>query len=604
MQYNYRAFSELAGPLQKPFLGLSGSYEMQYRKTMTHRDRVRIFPFLIFTLVLSSLFFVWLIQPAHYPEIPPYIGTTVRVGNILMFAAIVGTELLRLINSATLCYSAWVMRDPVPVLPEPGRRVAFATTFVPAKEPLDVVRRTLAAACRIDYDGPFDVWLLDEGDDPDVRRMCAELGINHFSRKGVKEWNQRKGTYKARSKHGNYNAWLSSHGSDYDFVLSVDPDHVPHRNFADRMLGYFRDPDVAFVVGPQVYGNYDNFLTKAAESQNYMFHSVVQRSANRYECGMFVGTNHAFRVAAWRQIGGFQDSITEDLATSMVVHSTRNTVSGNFWKSVYTPDVVAIGEGPASWTDFFSQQLRWARGANEVLVTSALPAIRRLTWPRKFFYFSLMLHYPTVAMTWLFGMLLTLLYMVLGTTGIEVHVSSWLALYVDVFLARLVLYFWFRKFNVSPHEEPGTGGVSGILVSVLCTPFYSSAFVGALLRRPLNFVVTPKGDHASPDRLLTFRKHLVWAGFSIGLLVTAAMLHHIYPANLIWASASLLVCLLPIAMWRFTRRPTGSSPLYAEDPTQEISRAGLPADVTQELSRVSRKGRPAPASFTLVEDPL
>ena len=29
---------------------------------------------------------------------------------------------------------------------------------------------------------------------------------------------------------------------------------------------------------------------------------------------------------------------------------------------VYTPDVLAVGEGPASWTDFFSQQTRWSRG--------------------------------------------------------------------------------------------------------------------------------------------------------------------------------------------------------------------------------------------------
>ena len=62
------------------------------------------------------------------------------------------------------------------------------------------------------------------------------------------------GQYKERSKHGNYNAWLDAHGHEYDFFLSVDPDHVPMPNFAERFLGYFRDPDVpvAFVVGPQV----------------------------------------------------------------------------------------------------------------------------------------------------------------------------------------------------------------------------------------------------------------------------------------------------------------------------------------------------------------
>jgi cellulose synthase/poly-beta-1,6-N-acetylglucosamine synthase-like glycosyltransferase len=594
VQYDYDAFSQLTGPIQQPFLGLGGSYEMRYRRTMTHRDRLRIFPLLLFTLLLSSLFFLWLIQPAHYPNTNQYLGTVLRVANITMFVAIVVTEGLRLLNSMALCWSAWLMRDPIPVSPEPGHRIAFTTTFVPSKEPLEIVRRTLTAARRINYDGLLEVWLLDEGNDPDARRMCRELGVRHFSRHGHSEWNTRKGTFKARTKHGNHNAWLAAHGDDYDFVLSVDPDHIPQRNFAERMLGYFRDPDVAFVVGPQVYGNFDNFLTRAAEAQNYMFHSVVQRSANRWECGMFVGTNHAYRVSAWKQVGGFQDSITEDLATSLVVHGARNVSTGRNWKSVYTPDVLAVGEGPASWTDFFSQQLRWARGANEVLVTTAAGSMRRLSWMRRLHYSTIMLHYPTIALTWLLGMLLTFLYMVLGSTGIAVHVSSWLALYVDVFLARLVLYFWFRKYNVSPHEEPGTGGISGIFVSVLCTPMYSAAFTGAVLRRPLGFVVTPKGENASPDRMRTFRKHAFWSVWSIVLIVVAASLGHVYSANMIWACASFLVCILPILMWRSKPTSNKKRPVYSEAATEEIKR--LPSAPRQS------GGAPAPASFTFAED--
>src|SRR3712207_8649924 len=62
----------------------------------------------------------------------------------------------------------------------------------------------------------------------------------------------------------------------------------------------------------QVYGNYDNFVTRAAESQQYLFHSVLQRAANRFTTAMFVGTNNAVRLSALRAIGGLQDSITED----------------------------------------------------------------------------------------------------------------------------------------------------------------------------------------------------------------------------------------------------------------------------------------------------
>ena len=104
-----------------------------------------------------------------------------------------------------------------------------------------------------------------------------------------------KGVHKARTKHGNYNAWLAMHGDDYDYFASVDTDHVPLPNFLERMMGYFRDPDVAFVVGPQVYGNYTTPVTKAAESQQFLFHALIQRAGNRYRAPMFVGTNNVVR---------------------------------------------------------------------------------------------------------------------------------------------------------------------------------------------------------------------------------------------------------------------------------------------------------------------
>ena len=193
-------------------------------------------------------------------------------------------------NVLSNAHATLVARDPVPVVPETGTRVAFLTSFVPGKEPLEMVTKTLEAAVRIRHRGLLHVWLLDEGDDPEVKEVCARLGVHHFSRKGVAKWNQAKGPHRAKTKHGNYNAWLDAHGDDYDFFASVDTDHVPLPNYLERMLGYFRDPDVGFVIGPQVYGNYDNFVTKAAESQQFLFHALIQRAGNRYGAPMFVGT--------------------------------------------------------------------------------------------------------------------------------------------------------------------------------------------------------------------------------------------------------------------------------------------------------------------------
>jgi cellulose synthase/poly-beta-1,6-N-acetylglucosamine synthase-like glycosyltransferase len=571
--FDYASFSTLSGPLGRPADDVP--HRVAYRRVLAGRELWRVLPLLVGTLCLSSLFFVWLVLPRHYPG-GEFLPRRVRIGNAIMFWLIVTTEGIRLVNSITLCWSAFIMRNPVPVTPPDGGRVAFTTTIVPSKEPLGVVRETLRAAREIRWGSPVDVWLLDEGDEPAVRAMCAELGVRHFSRKGVAEWNTTSGPFRARTKHGNHNSWLDAHGDEYDIVLSVDPDHVPLANFADRMLGYFRDPDVAFVVGPQVYGNVDHYLTRAAEAQNYMFHSVIQRAANAFGAGMFVGTNHAYRVATWRQVGGFQDSITEDLATSFAVHGARNPATGEHWRSVYTPDVVAVGEGPATWTDLFNQQLRWARGANEVMVTQGPRRLRALGWGRRAHYLTLMLHYPTAAITWMLGVALTVLYMVLGTTGVTVRIGPWLALYIDVLVARLLLYVWLRRFTISPHESRDSSGLSGILISILCTPFYSSALVGALSRRKLGFVVTPKGEQVSPDRLMTFRKHLFWAAISAASIIAAVALGHIYPANLVWAGMSLLTCLLPVGLWAVERMSQRRTSPRRTSPRQRMSQRHEP----------------------------
>ncbi len=243
--YDYERHSQIAGPLAEP--PADRPYRVQFRRLEGSR------PVLSTLLVLIALLFVggfltWLMLPAHWPRSGD--DMLVNVASIVVTATTGIIGWFAFLNVATLCRATLLARDPVPVRPEPGQRVAFLTTIVPEAESLELVRPTLEAALRIRHDGELDVWLLDEGDDPDVRRMCAELGVNHFSRRGVERWNQPKGPHRARTKHGNYNAWLDAHGERYDFMLGVDPDHVPLPNFAERLLGYFRDPDVAFVVGP------------------------------------------------------------------------------------------------------------------------------------------------------------------------------------------------------------------------------------------------------------------------------------------------------------------------------------------------------------------
>ncbi|MFF5495535.1 glycosyltransferase family 2 protein [Streptomyces aquilus] len=547
--YDYDTYSRLAGPLTKP----SGTpYRVQYTSLLS-REPHRIRAVLLMSLapVLTGVLLVYLVWPSHWVEREGGDAWMVWL-DVTMLIAIGLIELFMVVNVASVAHATLVARDPVPVTPEPGTRVAFLTTYVPGREPLSMVRATLEGATKVTHDGPLDVWLLDEGDDEKAKALCAELGVRHFTRHGVPEWNRAKGVHKARTKHGNYNAWIARHGDDYEFFASVDTDHVPLPDFLERMMGYFRDPDVSFVVGPQVYGNYHNPVTKAAESQQFLFHALIQRAGNRYRSPMFVGTNNVVRIAALKQIGGLYDSITEDMATGFELHRHRNPRTRRHWRSVYTPDVLAVGEGPASWTDFFTQQMRWSRGTYETLFKQYWKAPFTMPPGRLFSYTLMLVYYPMTAVNWFLGILSCFLFLWFGASGTQVAASVWLMLYSDAAALQIGLYLWNRRHNVSPHEPEGSGGLAGMAMSALSAPIYLKSFGAALLRRPSRFVVTPKGGDASPDRLLTFRIHLFWAVLLATSLAASVVLDHTHVAMRTWAVLAMAISLAPVAIWAAT----------------------------------------------------
>ncbi|MGW7091398.1 glycosyltransferase [Streptomyces sp. NPDC054874] len=554
-RYDYEHYSRLAGPLTQPPAGKP--YQVRYRSLISQEPhRVRAALLLGAAPLVSLGLFAWLMQPSHWTDRDPNLDNDLLlVLDIVMLVSIGLIELFRTLNVLSNAHATLVARDPVPVIPESGTKVAFLTSFVPGKEPLEMVTKTLEAAVKIRHRGLMHVWLLDEGNDPAVKEVCARLGVHHFSRKGVAHWNQAKGPHRAKTKHGNYNAWLDAHGGDYDFFASVDTDHIPMANYLERMLGYFRDPDVGFVIGPQVYGNYDTFVTKAAESQQFLFHALIQRAGNRYGSPMFVGTSNAVRISALKQIGGLYDSITEDMATGFEIHRHRNPVTGKKWRSVYTPDVLAVGEGPTAWTDFFTQQLRWSRGTYETIIGQFWKGFGTMPPGKLFNYTMMIIFYPMSAMNWILAALSCALFLGMGASGVQIDPTIWMMLYGNASALQIGLYIWNRRHNVSPHEPEGSGGLAGMAMSALSAPIYARSLMDAVLRRKSSFVVTPKGDSSSPDTLFgTFRIHLFFIVVFGASIISSFFLGHSHPAMVTWATLALLITAAPIIGWRHTIR--------------------------------------------------
>jgi cellulose synthase (UDP-forming) len=509
---------------------------LRFRRVLSRRQRFTLVGFIAVNGAAGLALVLWLILAS---SISPA-AFTLGIALLVMMVCLEGT---RLWQAATLVIFACRARDPIPLKPRAAFRMAVLTTIVPGKEPLAMVAGTLQAMK--DIRGDKDVWLLDEGNSPDVRAACAQLGVNHFSRKGVQRWNESTGAFRAKTKAGNHNAWRDAHGADYDLVAQMDPDHVPSPDFLERTIGYFNDPDTAFVVAPMVYGNSENWIAHGAAQQAYVFQGVVQRGANGMDAPLLIGTNHVYRVRCWDQIDGYQDSIIEDHLTAMRVYTAHNQDTGNRWRGVYTPDVIAVGEGPTSFTDFFNQQKRWAWGCWQVILQHSPRMLRRMSWSQRLSFLLLQPYYPSVAVSWILSILLTSGYMI-SRASLHLPLERWALLWGASIGSNFLTSLWLRRFNLTHHERKEWGFV-GLMLQLMAAPVFVAAAASKLAGRKLAYAVTAKGDLASPDNIRTFMPHLLWLAWGCVMLgLSLAGVGSSWPGLRFWATMTVTICVSPI----------------------------------------------------------
>lgn len=514
---------------------------------------------LFVALLAVGFSFAYLVWQAYYG----YVAGVLTVGIALAFVA----DLLRTTFTISLSWTALLAKKPVLPRARDDHRVALIVTFVPSSEDAAMLESLLQEAQRIDYpSNQLEIFVFDEGDggvvNPIIQRVNRLPGhrVQRISRHGQRVYNQPKGRFEAKTKHGNINAALDKiwrHPEVYgtfDIMMGLDPDHIPMPEFARRMLGYFRDANVAYVAGPQSYENARrSVVARLAESQQFVFHTVSQTGANAARAPMLVGTSYAVRMSVLQQVGGIQPSITEDMATSLAILSRRNPATRKQWKAVYTPDLLAHGEGPATWGAFFKQQDRWSRGAIEYVLSGKLlwNTLRMWRNPLGVMHYNiLMSFYGIMGVLWLLAAANMVVTAVWGPTAIAVDPSHWAIFYGWVAFFQITLYSVMRRYNTSPYEERFSYGIYGMFMSVVSAPIYAAALVKTLLRRPVGFSVTPKGAKASGDSLFTFRINIMWAAFYAAMLGVAISLGHMPLASMSWPIMGIAIALAPAVLWR------------------------------------------------------
>lgn len=519
---------------------------VNFKPTLLFYDRIFVALYLLAYLIIGVAFLYLLFSSFTIDE-----NSSVRFLSMLGFISLLSIEFLRMFQGFSIPYLALRAKDPIYQKPPQNLKIALLTTIVPSKEPIAVVEKTLQAMKNIRYETgkKVDVWILDEGDDERVKEMAKRLEVKHFSRKGILKYNQSEGEFRAKTKAGNHNSWRAEHEDDYDIVAQMDPDHVPFPNFLERILGYFSDPAVGFVVAPQVYGNQkESFIAKASAEQAYLFHGIIQRAGNNSFSPLLIGTNHAYRTTAWKQIGGYQDSIIEDHLTSLKLHSTKiKGTNHTHWKGVYTPDILSIGEGPTTWTDYFNQQKRWAYGVWEIMLNYDFKYLSKLNLVQKFHYVALQLFYPSVAVTWILSVVVSTISLTLGISFLAVNPIVFFTLWAVSLGMQLLFSVWVMSYNLNSYERKSTG-LLAMLLTMLVAPVYSAAAIAAILKRKLNYAVTAKGDLRTLDTWSTFSTHFIFIGVYLALVFSAIITERFSNVSFYWVILTLIT-LLPLPTW-------------------------------------------------------
>lgn len=429
------------------------------------------------------------------------------------------------------------MRRPRPTAVAPGLRVGVATTFVPGLEPLEMLEETVQALVAMDY--PHDTWVLDEGGDEEVKALCGRLGANYFSRNDLPHYKTESGTFQSNSKHGNYNAWFYEIGfARYDIVTAIDPDHVPRPDFLTKVLGYFKDPRVAYVQAAQDYYNdRSSFIARGAAEESYAFYSCDQMVGYGMGFPVLIGCHNTHRVTALKEMGGFPAHDAEDLFLTALYR-------GGGWNGVYVPEILASGLTPVDWSGYLGLQRRWARSVLDMKLRQHRGRLKGLSFGAKTIGYlqGINFLYRNLA---LFSVVILVAFM-LATGRSPAVISFELLPRGAILLAVLQLCeLYRRRFYLNGGNEWGLHWRAGLL-QLAKWPYFLLAFYDVLSGRRIPYVLTPKVGRTSKRFMLLWPHMLVVVSIGVAWVVGICMGHtphlllHLCAAVIVGVSLGLI----------------------------------------------------------------
>ena len=394
--------------------------------------------------------------------------------------ALIGFETVPVFGLLMKAITLWNIDCPIPEPIAPGAKSRKVAIFIPTfNEPAEVILPTIAAACAIQP--AHATWVLDDGDRPWVADICRDLGARYVQR-----------AEHEHAKAGNMNHALTlmadeeslAGGEPTEIIAVLDCDHVPMPGFLTNTLGWFDDPEIALVQGPQHFYNHGAFDDDGHTGEQGLFFNVLMAARQHAGVGPFwCGSTSLIRVAALAEVGGVAtETITEDM------HTTLKLIRAG-WRTAYHHQTLAVGLAPATPDQYLLQRRRWGLGGMQILVTERLWAAKRwMSWRNYWEYLD-------GTLFWLEGVATVAAFCVpiaVLLSGAQTSTATPPA-FVSAFLAMFTVRLWGAKRLLRGHIRWTTA----FALRTLRIPVGIACAWWLLTRTSLEFVVTPKGGSES-----------------------------------------------------------------------------------------------------------
>ena len=345
---------KVIAPIRKWWSDVTGSRE--YFRYYDKEDRKRRLggQFLtLITIILGIIYLIW-----HWQNI----NWDIWYYSFLFFLA----EVTGLILFSFFALNAWFLRyhtfEGVPL----ERTFSVDVYITAAGEPIEMVRKTIESALRIDFQNKR-IYLLDDKEDDAYRNLAEACGCGYFARKEH-----------SHAKAGNLN--YAFQRTDGDLILALDADQIPHPQIINKIVGYFKIPKIAFVQTKQ---DYKLPVGDPFCNADRIFYNVMQSGKDNDNSAFSCGSGVMYRRAALQEIGGFSTwNLVEDVHTSMLLHERG-------WRSVYHNHPLSKGTAPADIHGVYRQRRQWAADSLRILFWDGFYWRKGLSFKQKLQYFHL-----------------------------------------------------------------------------------------------------------------------------------------------------------------------------------------------------------------------